>query len=58
MGRKERGEEMNKINMILFYICAGCCAWEWSLNNQAIAIWMGFVALGNLFYAFFGEDDY
>lgn len=49
---------MNKINMILFYVCAMCCAWEWSLNNQAIAIWLGFVALGNLFYAFFGDDDY
>lgn len=56
MGRKERGEEMKKINMILFYICAMCCAWEWSLNNQAIAIWLAFVALGNLFYAFFGDD--
>jgi len=47
---------MNKINMIFFYIGAGYCAWEWSLNNQAIAIWFGFVALGNLFCAFFGDD--
>ena len=51
-----KGDRMNQINMALFYISAGCCAWEWSIGNQGMAIWMGFVALGNLFYAFFGGD--
>lgn len=47
---------MNKVNIILFYICALCCAWEWSIDNQGMAIWLAFVAMSNLFYAFFGED--
>ena len=51
-----KGNRMNKVNMILFYICALCCAWEWSIDNQGMAIWLAFVAMGNLFYAFFGED--
>jgi len=47
---------MSKSHIILFYICAGCCAWEWSINNQGMAIWLAFVAMGNLFCAFFGGD--
>lgn len=43
---------MNKISIILFYICALCCAWEWSIDNQGMAIWLAFVAMSNLFYAF------
>lgn len=51
-----KGDGMKKINIILFYICALCCAWEWSIDNQGMAIWLAFVAMSNLFYAFFGDD--
>ena len=42
---------MKKLNFILFLVCAGLTVANWNAGNQGVAIWMGFLAIGNLLLA-------